>query len=75
MFLRKFEYLYSMSIASPCKLICRYGENELCVGCYRSRDEITHWIGMTDEQKLEVWKNIRIRKSSNPMRNGHHGKP
>jgi predicted Fe-S protein YdhL (DUF1289 family) len=52
-----------MSIASPCKLICRYGEHNLCIGCYRTREEITAWITMTDEQKLEVWKNLRLRKN------------
>lgn len=57
-----------MNVASPCKLICRYGENEVCVGCFRSKEEITNWILMTDDQKLAVWKNIRLRKNNKPIR-------
>ena len=57
-----------MSVASPCKLICRYGDTGICVGCYRSREEITDWIKMTDEQKLAVWKNLRIRKNQKSTR-------
>jgi predicted Fe-S protein YdhL (DUF1289 family) len=52
-----------MSVASPCKLICRYGKEGICVGCYRTREEITEWMIMTDDQKLSVWKNIRLRKN------------
>jgi predicted Fe-S protein YdhL (DUF1289 family) len=52
-----------MPVASPCKLICRYDEDGLCVGCRRNKEEIMNWIIYSDRQKLEVYKNIKIRKS------------
>lgn len=51
-----------MEIKSPCRNICRYDENKVCVGCYRTMDEITHWIDYTPEEKLEVWRKIGKRK-------------
>ena len=64
----KIQYFYIMSVASPCKLVCRYGNNDVCVGCYRTKEEISDWMVMTDDQKLAVWKNIRIRKNGKPNR-------
>ena len=55
-----------MPIASPCKLICRYDEDSLCIGCRRNKEEIMNWIIYNDNQKLEVYKNIKARKSGNP---------
>jgi predicted Fe-S protein YdhL (DUF1289 family) len=60
----KIQYIYTMSVASPCKLVCRYGKDDVCVGCYRTKEEITDWMLMNDDQKLTVWKNIRLRKNN-----------
>jgi predicted Fe-S protein YdhL (DUF1289 family) len=57
-----------MSVESPCRLICRYGKDEVCIGCYRTKEEITDWGMMNDNQKLEVWKNTRLRKNGKPIR-------
>ena len=54
-----------MPIASPCKLICQYDEDGLCVGCRRNKEEIMNWIIYTDKQKLDVYKNIKARKEGN----------
>jgi len=40
-------------IASPCISVCRY-DNEVCVGCGRTVDEIVGWYDMTDDEKLAV---------------------
>jgi len=56
-----------MTIASPCKLICRYDDDGTCVGCRRTKQEIMNWIIYDDKQKLEVWKNIRMRKAGKPI--------
>lgn len=52
-----------MAIASPCKLICRYDNNGMCIGCRRNKEEIMNWINYDDRQKLEVWKKIRMRRN------------
>ncbi len=48
-------------IESPCISVCRY-ENEVCVGCGRTVDDITNWYDMTDKQKQAVLN--RIEKES-----------
>ena len=37
-------------VESPCISICRY-ENEICVGCGRTVDEVVNWYDMTDDEK------------------------
>ncbi len=48
-------------IESPCISVCRY-ENEVCVGCGRTVDDITNWYDMTDKQKQAVLN--RLEKDS-----------
>ena len=50
-------------IKSPCKSICKYDKNRICMGCYRTTKEIVGWIKMTDEEKLVVLDNINMRRS------------
>jgi predicted Fe-S protein YdhL (DUF1289 family) len=40
-------------IESPCISICRY-EDEVCVGCGRTVNEVVGWYDMTDDEKLAV---------------------
>ena len=53
-----------MSVKSPCRLVCKYDENNICVGCHRTMEEITGWVNYNDIRKLEVWQKIRERKRS-----------
>jgi predicted Fe-S protein YdhL (DUF1289 family) len=49
------------AIESPCISICRY-EDEVCVGCGRTVDEVVEWYNMTDKQKQAVLN--RLEKES-----------
>lgn len=40
-------------VESPCISICRY-ENEICVGCGRTVEEVTEWYNYTDKQKQKI---------------------
>ena len=40
-------------VESPCISICRY-ENEVCVGCGRTVEEVTEWYNYTDKQKQKI---------------------
>jgi uncharacterized protein len=46
---------------SPCISICVLDENDICMGCYRSAEEITDWFMSTNEQKQEVLRLARER--------------
>jgi predicted Fe-S protein YdhL (DUF1289 family) len=50
-----------LPIESPCISVCRY-ENEVCVGCGRTVDEIVNWYDMTDDEKQAVLN--RLEKDS-----------
>lgn len=41
-------------IPSPCNKICTLNQNNVCVGCGRSRDEIGSWSQLSDGEKKRV---------------------
>jgi hypothetical protein len=41
-------------IASPCISVCLLDEKDMCVGCYRTADEITEWMECDDKIKQEI---------------------
>ncbi|MCZ8528235.1 DUF1289 domain-containing protein [Alteromonas sp. PRIM-21] len=43
-----------MNSTSPCIALCKLNEDEICVGCKRTIDEIVKWRTYTDNQKLAV---------------------
>lgn len=42
------------TVASPCICICSLDENDICVGCYRSTQEIIDWASMDDDERRAV---------------------
>lgn len=52
------------TITSPCCGVCALDEDDVCVGCYRTGEEITQWGGMTDEQRKDVLKKVGERERS-----------
>ncbi|WGV98769.1 DUF1289 domain-containing protein [Vibrio sp. YMD68] len=49
-------------IASPCTRNCCLNEKDLCLGCYRTLQEILDWSSMTSEQKVYVKQQCELRK-------------
>ena len=46
-------------VPSPCICVCTMDQaTGLCIGCYRTLDEIAGWSGMDDAQKREVWRRL-----------------
>jgi prolyl-tRNA editing enzyme YbaK/EbsC (Cys-tRNA(Pro) deacylase)/predicted Fe-S protein YdhL (DUF1289 family) len=47
------------SSMSPCVSVCRMDEKlDACVGCLRTRDELTAWATLDEDGKFAVWKSI-----------------
>ena len=46
---------------SPCISVCALGDDDICIGCYRSSVEITDWFMASDEQKREILARARAR--------------
>jgi predicted Fe-S protein YdhL (DUF1289 family) len=56
------EKLEPVVIKSPCVNICCLDEKDICLGCYRSCDEICKWGAMNNEQRKNVMKKVAERE-------------
>jgi predicted Fe-S protein YdhL (DUF1289 family) len=55
--------------ASPCISVCLLDDGDVCVGCYRTADEITDWFTASPAEKREVLRRSRQRElAANPIR-------
>ncbi len=51
------------TVPSPCVGVCRLSEDSgLCLGCWRTRDELRAWKASDDEAKLAVWRLVEQRQ-------------
>ena len=41
-------------IKSPCISVCALDVDDVCLGCYRTMEEITQWALMENDQRREV---------------------
>ena len=50
-------------VGSPCTSVCTIdAETGLCVGCYRTLDEIAGWIDLPAEQKRALLATLLVRR-------------
>ena len=49
---------------SPCISVCLLDEEDVCVGCYRSADEITDWFMADSESRREILQRARARREA-----------
>ena len=58
-------------IESPCVKLCVvHPEARICVGCYRSIDEISGWSRLTPEQRRAIMAELPARASTLTKRRG-----
>ena len=51
------------SIATPCVQVCVVdGASSLCLGCYRTLQEIGGWSGMSDDERAAILADLPSRK-------------
>lgn len=50
-------------IHSPCVAKCGLNHDDICMGCYRTIDEIVGWSAGDDGFKTQVWEKIAQRKT------------
>jgi uncharacterized protein len=53
----------SIRIKSPCIDVCITREG-VCIGCYRTTEEMAAWPTMSEQQKQEVLEKIKARRPS-----------
>jgi uncharacterized protein len=55
-------------VKSPCTSVCALDERDVCIGCYRTAEEISGWSTMTPEQQRQVVAQALARaKINNPF--------
>lgn len=47
---------------SPCISVCVLDENDICMGCYRSADEVTDWFMTTADEKRAILERAQQRR-------------
>ena len=50
-------------VKSPCIEVCSLDNEEICIGCYRTADEIIEWFSAPNERKREILSEIDQRRS------------
>jgi uncharacterized protein len=65
----------STIVESPCVRNCCLNEADVCVGCFRSLEEITRWSIVDNEAKMQILTQVAIRRSQARLKPaaGSHG--
>ena len=48
-------------VASPCVSICALDEDDICVGCFRTGNEISYWGRLAPDAQREVLRRCHQR--------------
>lgn len=51
-------------VRSPCVSVCALDENDVCIGCQRSGDEILRWTSMTNDERRDVLRKVAERENN-----------
>ncbi len=49
-------------VRSPCISICKLDKHNICVGCFRSVNEIRNWYTLDNDGKKKILENVEQRK-------------
>lgn len=53
-----------MAVPSPCLDICQFNrKTDLCIGCFRTAEEIRQWTKMTDHRRRQILAERRRREA------------
>jgi len=53
-----------MSVSTPCKNICKMDDdNRFCIGCYRTKNEITNWGIYNNASRKKITSELSERVS------------
>ncbi len=55
---------FDQSVPSPCIAVCTLDDDDVCIGCLRTADEIREWMILEREEKLAVLERVRARRAA-----------
>ncbi|TCS38969.1 DUF1289 domain-containing protein [Reinekea marinisedimentorum] len=47
-------FINNSTAISPCISQCKLDEQNICKGCFRTRDEISSWMQKTEDEKIAI---------------------
>ena len=50
-------------VKSPCIEVCSLNHEDVCIGCYRTANEIIEWFSAPDERKREILVSVSERRA------------
>ena len=53
--------------ASPCVSICTLDDENVCVGCHRTLDEITRWSSYSKEKQWQIIDDLGQRTANDTL--------
>ena len=48
-------------VLSPCVGVCALDDDDVCIGCFRSGQEISRWGYLDNEGKRDILRNVEER--------------
>ncbi|NOX48479.1 MAG: DUF1289 domain-containing protein [Chlorobi bacterium] len=61
----------AQKIKNPCIQVCKYDDDQVCIGCYRTMEETRDWIDYSEKEKAEVLKKVEKRRTPVVLQAGH----
>lgn len=50
-------------VKSPCIEVCALNDQDVCIGCYRTANEIIEWFSASDERKRAILSAVNERRA------------
>lgn len=50
------------TVISPCVSTCKLDKDSICIGCYRSAQEIQNWYLLDDDNRKKILETVEQRK-------------
>lgn len=51
-------------VMSPCVSICALDDNDVCIGCHRTGEEIMRWMQLSNDERREVLRRVAEREKA-----------
>lgn len=52
------------AVKSPCVEVCALNDQDVCIGCYRTANEIVEWFSAGNERKREILVAVAERRAA-----------
>lgn len=53
-----------LPVKSPCIEVCSLNDRDVCIGCYRTANEIIEWFTASDQRKREILTAVVERRAA-----------